>query len=217
MTSSYFLNKSYNKQPERVKNHICFGNFCLHICNESYIIVENAKIDNEEKFLKYLAIIQPFAFIEKVIKVEEGFHIYLNTTYQWDATLSCILIRYAWEGRYTRINDKFYQIYDLFMSLVDHIPQDDYLPLLLFCNNYILCNLKTNFNGDHCIAKGGYTNSITEFPKSITTKELLDKKGKTSGVTTYGFFTFISVKYFEFTKCETIEEFKKLFEDYQKL
>ena len=128
-----------------------------------------------------------------------------------------MLIRYVWEGRYTETKDKFYKIYDLFMDLIERIPQEDYLPLFLFCNNYTLCQLTQGYNSNHCLALGGYGEHTTKFPKSISSAKLLKQKGTTSGVSQNGFFEMMPKSSFNFIECNTTEEFKKFFEDYQKL
>ena len=217
MSSSYFIKKSYNGEPYRGIDQACFANLNSSLCEESYVIVEKAKIDNEEKFLKYLSILKTFTFMGKVVKVEEGYHIYLDTKKIWDSALTTMLIRYAWEGRYTQIRDEFYKIYDLFMELIEQIPQEDYLPLFLFCNNYILFPLAGEYNSNHCLALGGYSEHTVKLPKSMTTEQLLKKKGTTNGVSRDGFFEMMEYNSFKYVKCKTTEQFEKLFEDYKKL
>ncbi len=178
-------------------NEACFHSFAhdytVPSADPVAIIIEYVKIENYDKFMKYLNIIKS-NFIDCITEIIdnkdcERIEVHVkNDSKIIELTLLGMFIRFAYEGyfvspKHTNDNsdDSYFDVYNLFLELIekDLFKNEDSLQVFLFCHNLMLDIEKVNVN--HCFLNNYYgKTAIDTFPKLITVEEFKSRINNSS-------------------------------------
>jgi len=204
------------------KNEPCYSNFCDFSVNglsyketppgpkEYAILIEKEKIFYPiEEIFRYFELLKETGLeIGKYYIENDEILVFVDEMSKRKRLMCATFIRYLWENKYGRGQDKYYLIYEHFMKLVKFFPKKEKFQLLMFATNLFQEGSERMYiDKIHCII-GNVQTKIMSF-KDIKFESNKDNR--------YSFFNNIfNIKY----EKDSFEERKKILEyntkeDYQ--